>query len=383
MVHSKRRNFSQQEKQELWKRWKSGQSLSEIGRALGRHAATISGILDLNGGFLPVKRKRSKYHLSLEEREEISRELIKGSSFRKIALKLWRSPSTISREISRNHGVDQYRAVSADKRAWIQGCRPQECKLKLNKELCELVAKKLQMEWSPEQVSGWLSIRKHAKPQMQISHETIYKTLYMQTRSVLEKKLTQHLRRRKRIRGARKSLSQEAPVTNIPMLTSIHNRPDDVKFRTTFGHWEGDLISGSKNSHIAHILERKTRYSKLIKLEGKDSQSVFNALLKTLPNLPGKTPLSLTWDRGSEMSKHEKLNEKIGVEIYFCDPSSPWQKGSNENTNGLYRQYFPRRTELAGFSQADLDVVAEKLNNRPRKVLGFMTPNEKILEVLR
>jgi len=228
MVNSKRRNFSQQEKQELWKRWKSGQSLSEIGRALGRHAATISGILDLNGGFLPAKRSRSKHHLSLEEREEISRELITGTSIRKIASKLGRSPSTISREISRNHGVDQYRAVSADKRAWIKGCRPQKCKLQLNTALCKLVAKKLQMEWSPEQISGWLSIKKPSDPKMQISPETIYKTLYMQARTVLDKKLTQHLRRKRRIRGARKSLSQEAPVTSIPMLTSIHNRPDDV-----------------------------------------------------------------------------------------------------------------------------------------------------------
>lgn len=383
MVNSKRRNFSQQEKQELWKRWKSGQSLSEIGRALGRHAATISGILDLNGGFLPAKRSRSKHHLSLEEREEISRELITGTSIRKIASKLGRSPSTISREISRNHGVDQYRAVSADKRAWIKGCRPQKCKLQLNTALCKLVAKKLQMEWSPEQISGWLSIKKSSDPKMQISPETIYKTLYMQARTVLDKKLTQHLRRKRRIRGARKSLSQEAPVTSIPMLTSIHNRPDDVQGRTTFGHWEGDLISGSKNSHIAHVLERQTRYSKLIKLEGKDSQSVFNALLKYLKKLPGKKPKSLTWDRGSEMAKHEELGEKTGVNIYFCDPSSPWQKGSNENTNGLYRQYFPKRTDLSGFSQADLDVISEKLNNRPRKVLGFMTPNEKIEEVLQ
>lgn len=320
MVHSKRRNFSQQEKQELWKRWKSGQSLSEIGRALGRHAANVSGILDLNGGFLPATRKRSKHHLSLEEREDISRELITGASIRKIASKLGRSPSTISREISRNHGVDQYRAVSADKRAWIKGCRPQKCKLQLNTALCKLVAKKLQMEWSPEKISGWLSNQKLSDPEMQISPETIDKSLY-----------------------------QEAPVTSIPMLTSIHNRPNDVQGRTTFGHWEGDLISGSKNSHIAHILERQTRYSKLIKLEGKDSQSVFNALLKYLKKLPGKVPKSLTWDRGSELAKHEELGEKTGVNIYFCDPSSPWQKGSNENTNGLYRQYFLKELTYPGF----------------------------------
>jgi IS30 family transposase len=382
MDHTKRRNFSQYEKNELWKRWKLGQSLSEIGRALGRHAATISGVLDAYGGYAPSHRKRSVKHLSLEEREEISRGLANNLSIRKIAANLERSPSTISREIARNNGSDKYRAITADKRAWNQGNRPQACKLKRNPRLCSMVAKKLKLQWSPEQISGWLSLHHPNDQSLQVSHETIYKSLYVQTRGVLEKKLTRHLRRGKKIRGSRTSKTQEVPVTSIPHLTSIHNRLDEINDRSIFGHWEGDLISGSNNSHFAHVLERKTRYSKLIKVKGKDSQSVFDALMEHLPNMPGGTPKSITWDRGSEMSKHLQLTKQIGVTVYFCDPNSPWQKGANENTNGLYRQYFPKRTELSGFSQADLDEISEKLNNRPRKTLGFKTPNELIYEAL-
>ncbi|MDP2827960.1 MAG: IS30 family transposase [Sulfuricellaceae bacterium] len=373
-----RPGLSASQKAELWQRWKSGQSLSEIGRALGKHPGSVHGVLSSNGGITPAIRRRSNLVLSFAEREEISRGLAAGVSIRQIAGGIGRSPSTVSREIGRNNGQSKYRAVEADADAWNRARRPRPCRLAKSPELQMVVASKLRLEWSPEQIAGWL---KHEFPDdenMRVSHETIYRSLFIQARGVLKKELVGHLRSRRMMRRSKNASTDGQPRGQIVDGVSIHQRPADVEHRAIPGHWEGDLITGSKNSHIATLVERRSRFTMLVKVSGKDTVSVVTALSKQVRKLPTELRKSLTWDRGMELAHHKKFTVATNVQVYFCDPQSPWQRGTNENTNRLLRQYFPKGTDLSGYTQADLNRIALRLNQRPRKTLGFCTPADRL-----
>lgn len=378
MARMGRPGLSDQQKAELWERWQQGQSLSEIGLALGKHAGSIHGVISLRGGIAPTLRKRARRCLTIAERESISRGLAAGLSMRLIANELGRAPSTISREIRRNRGAACYRAVDADDKAWQRAIRPKDCLLAAKPYLCETVASKLRQNWSPEQISGWLRREFPDNADMRVSHETIYRSLFIQARGVLKKELVSHLRSRRMMRRSKFATTEGQPRGRIIDAVSIRERPASVEDRAIPGHWEGDLISGSKNSHIATLVERHSRFTLLVKLEGKDTKSVISALIREVQKLPTELRQSLTWDRGSEMAQHKKFTVATDVQVYFCDPRSPWQRGTNENTNRLLRQYFPKGSDLSGISQEDLDAVALQLNQRPRKTLGFKTPAVKL-----
>ena len=379
---SKTRGLTYQQKQELWARWKKGQSLSEIGRALGKHAGSITGMLAIHGGIAPLGRSRSARVLSSSEREEISRGISAGLTFTQIADSMGRSTSTISREVSRNGGRSQYRANVADRRAWAQSKRPKKCLLAMNESLRAAVAEKLSLDWSPEQVAGWLKRQFPDDKSMHVSHETIYRSLFIQARGVLKKELVKHLRSRRGMRRSRHRSSEEAEArTSITDLVSIRARPKEVEDRAVPGHWEGDLISGSKNSHIATLVERQSRFTMLVHVGGKDTESVVSALCREVGQLPEELKRTLTWDRGGELGNHRKFTLATDMQVYFCDPKSPWQRGSNENTNRLLRQYFPKKTDLSGYSQKQLNEFARKLNERPRKTLDYLTPVEKLQSI--
>lgn len=382
MAERRRRAFRPEERRELWRRWKRGESLSAIARALDRKPATVHGFVSMAGGIAPPPRKRSAQALTLEEREEISRGLSAGLSARAIARELGRSPSTISREISRNGGRVRYRAATADKRAWEQGLRPKRCKLDKNRRLRRTVARKLRQEWSPEQISGWL--RTHSDdPRMNISHESIYRTLYVQTRGVLKKKLQRHLRTRRRMRRSRLSNQSMQGRGQIVDATPISERPTEVDDRASPGHWEGDLIAGSGNSHVATLVERTSRFTVLVKVDGKDADSVLKGLVRQMRKVPSDLRRTLTWDRGTEMAKHKDFRDATSMRVFFCDPQSPWQRGTNENTNRLLRQYLPKGTDLSAHSQDQLSRIARRLNTRPRKTLGFRSPADRFSAALR
>ena len=379
---SKTRGLTHQQKQELWARWKKGQSLSEIGRALGKHAGSITGMLAIHGGIAPLGRSRSARVLSSYEREEISRGISAGLTFTQIADSMGRSTSTISREVSRNGGRSRYRANVADRRAWAQSKRPKKCLLALNESLRAAVTEKLSLDWSPEQVAGWLKRQFPDDKSMHVSHETIYRSLFIQARGVLKKELVKHLRSRRGMRRSRhRSSEEEKSRTSITDLVSIRARPKEVEDRAVPGHWEGDLISGSKNSHIATLVERQSRFTMLVHVGGKDTESVVSALCREVGQLPEELKRTLTWDRGGELGNHRKFTLATDMKVYFCDPQSPWQRGSNENTNRLLRQYFPKKTDLSGYSQKQLNEFARKLNERPRKTLDYLTPSEKLQSI--
>ena len=310
-------------------------------------------------------------------REEISRGLVSHLSLRTIAVKLGRSPSTISREVCRHGGCEQYRANEADQAAWNRALRPKRCKLAGNRLLSRLVAAKLQLEWSPEQIAGWLKREYPEQENNQVSHETIYRSLFVQARGVLKKELQHYLRSQRAIRRSKHASLKRNGLGQIKNMVSIRERPASVEDRAVPGHWEGDLIAGSKNSYIATLVERHTRYVMLVKVENKDTESVVSALIKQSKKLPDELYKSLTWDRGKEMADHQRFTLATNVDVYFCDPSSPWQRGSNENTNRLLRQYFPKGMDLSVHSQTKLNVVARQLNERPRKILEFETPAER------
>jgi IS30 family transposase len=383
MARTGRPGLSPQQKKELWNRWKDGQSLSEIGRALGKHAGSIHGVLSANGGIKPHVRKVRAGSLTLAEREEISRGLATACSLRSIATQLGRAPSTISREIARNGGVKKYRAASANTRASNEALRPKVCALRANRNLGAVVADRLKNDWSPQQISGWLARKYCEDKTMQISHETIYRSLFIQARGVLKRELVSHLRSRRMMRRGKTASTEGQPRGQIIDAISIRERPATIEDRAVPGHWEGDLISGSKNSHIATLVERHSRFVMLVQVAGKDTNSVVSALVREVKKLPDGVMESLTWDRGSELAHHKKFTLATDVAMYFCDPRSPWQRGTNENTNGLLRQYFPDGTDLSVFTQEDLNVIAKKLNTRPRKSLAFMTPGDKLAEALR
>ena len=377
MAYRPRINYSPKQLSDMWDRWQCGESLSSIGRSFDRESSSVFGILSRTGGIRPAARKRSCLSLTLSEREEISRGLIVGDSMREIATTLNRSPSTISREINRNGGYDTYRATQADQGAWDRAHRPKKCKLACHPMLKHRVATKLKRNWSPEQIAGWLKRTYPNQEHNQVSHETIYKSLFIQARGVLKKELQLYLRTQRAIRRSKQHSIKKIGLGKIKNAVSISERPASVEDRAVPGHWEGDLISGSNNTHIATLVERHSRYVMLAKLKGKDTETVITALIKHAAKLPIELYKSLTWDRGSEMADHQRFTLATDVDVYFCDPQSPWQRGSNENTNRLLRQYFPKGTDLSVHSQATLNKVARQLNERPRKTLEFETPAER------
>ena len=369
--------YTESQKALMWDRWQKGESLQQIAQLFDRNHSSIQRILAETGGIRPAQRRRSRLALALAEREAISRAVVAGHSICSIATRLGRAPSTISREIKRNGGQGGYRACQADQAAWDRARRPKSCKLAENRTLACIVASKLQLQWSPEQIAGWL---RHTYPDdtsSQVSHETIYRSLFIQARGALKKELLEHLRR---TRAMRRSCHHTQKTDNHGRITgtvSISERPATVEDRAVPGHWEGDLLCGSGNSQIATLVERRTRYAMLVKVASKDTETVINALIKHARQLPQELYKSLTWDRGSEMADHKRFTLATDIKVYFCDPQNPWQRGSNENTNGLLRQYFPKGTDLSAHSQAKLNAVARRLNERPRKTLNYETPAER------
>ena len=377
MSRRKRRWYTAAEKSEMWDRWQRGESLNTIARAFETSHSAISKNFVRFGGIRPASRQRSRLALTLSEREEISRGVVIGLSMRMIARQLDRAPSTISREINRNGGQKRYRANQSDKAAWARAHRPKLCKLARNLQLSRIIAGKLQRHWSPEQIAGWLKKAYAGNERLQVSHETIYRSLFIQARGALRKELVQYLRTKRIIRRPKKASLKGQGLGQITGAVSIRERPSSVEDRAVPGHWEGDLICGSNNSFMATLVERHTRYVMLAKVSGKETEAVINALIKQANKLPNELYKSLTWDRGSEMADHRRFTLDTDIQVYFCDPSSPWQRGSNENTNRLLRQYFPKGTNLSVHSQAKLNAVARQLNERPRKTLGFDTPAER------
>lgn len=377
MDYRPRKRFNEKELAKVWDLWQRGESLKAIGRLFDRPSSSIYALLAPTGGIRPVSRKRSRLALTLSEREEISRGLVAAKSMREIAGNLNRSPSTISREIQRNGGVNHYRANKAEHAAWERAHRPKPCKLALRAKLKRIVAKKLKGDWSPEQIAGWLKRTYPDDENKQVSHETIYKTLFIQARGALKKELQQYLRTQRAIRRSKHHTMKNEGLGKISHAVSISERPAQVEDRAVPGHWEGDLIAGSNNSYIATLVERHSRYVMLVRVKSKDTETVINALIKHAHKLPTELYKSLTWDRGKEMADHQRFTLATNIDVYFCDPQSPWQRGSNENTNRLLRQYFPKGTDLSVHSQATLNKVARKLNERPRKTLDYETPAER------
>jgi IS30 family transposase len=375
-------HYTESQKSQMWDRWQRGESLHQIARLFDRHHSAVRGILAASGGIRPPLRKRSPRALTLAEREDISRALVAGHSIRSIATSLQRAPSTVSREIGRNGGSENYRASQADEAAWARARRPKLCKLVMHRALARWVAEKLQRHWAPQQIAGWL---KHCNPDdtsCQVSHETIYRTLYIQSRGALKKELLAHLRRTRTMRRSRHHTQKTDDHGRITGTVSISERPASVDDRAVPGHWEGDLLFGDKNSQIATLVERQTRYVMLVKVPRRDTVTVIDALIKHAHKLPRELYKSLTWDRGSEMAGHRRFTLATDVQVYFCDPYHPWQRGSNENTNGLLRQYFPKGIDLSGVTQAKLNAVARELNERPRQTLGFETPAERFQQAV-
>ncbi len=380
MKQRARRYFTQTEMEGVWDRWENGESLNSIARSLERGHSSLQKAMQRTGGIRPAPKRRSHLALTLAEREEISRGLAAGLSMRAIAAHLCRAPSTISREVSRNGGRRSYRASKADEAAWQRAHRPKICKLAENPALARIVAGKLMGRWSPRQIAGWLKRNYPDDESFQVSHETIYLTLYIQARGALKKELIKYLRRSRAMRRSRQHTQKTSNRGRITDTVSISDRPPEVEDRALPGHWEGDLICGSNNSQIATLVERHTRYVMLVRVPSKDTKTVINALIKQAHKLPRELYKSLTWDRGKEMADHKRFSLATNIDVYFCDPQQPWQRGSNENTNGLLRQYFPKGMDLSNVHQNRLNAVARQLNERPRETLQFYSPAEKFNE---
>jgi len=376
----KRIYYTQADKSLMWDRWQQGESLHSIAGHFGVSHSSIQGILGRSGGIRPVQRRRSRLALTLAEREEISRGVVVGRSLRSIASSLGRASSTVSREIRRNGGRRGYRASRADEVAWERALRPKSCKLAEHRALAGMVAGKLTQRWSPEEIAGWLKRRYPNDEDRQVSHETIYKSLFIQARGALKKELSAHLRRSRTMRRSRHHTQKTAEHGRIKDTVSIRERPAEAEDRAVPGHWEGDLLIGSHNSQIATLVERHTRYCMLVKVDSKDTETVIDALIRHAHKLPRELYKSLTWDRGKEMADHQRFSLATDVKVYFCDPQSPWQRGSNEQINGLLRQYFPKGMDLSNVHQNRLNAVARQLNERPRKTLRYYSPAEKFAE---
>lgn len=378
-----RPGMSEAQKRELWERWKAGESISQIGRALAKPPGSVFTVLKSNGGYVPAPRVRRPGTLTLAEREEISRGLARGDSIRQVARQLGRPPSTVSREIARNKGVARYRAADAEDRAWQRARREKPCKLAAIPALRDLVAGMLAEDWSPEQIAGHLARTYPAESGMRVSHETIYKSLFIQARGVLAKELTRHLRSGRPTRRNIHNTVSGQWRSQIKDAVSIRERPAEAEDRAIPGHWEGDLLLGRGLTQVATVVERATRFTVLVQLDGRDMVTVTRALSAKMALLPADLRRTLTWDRGMELAGHKDVAAATGLAVYFADPRSPWQRGTNENTNRLLRQYLPKGVSMAGLNQDDLDQIALKLNTRPRKTLGFQTPADRLDELLR
>ena len=375
--------FTELEKAEVWDRWRGGEAMRKIARRLGRESSSVRTMIEDCGGVRPVPRRRHPRHLSVIEREEISRGIATGESLRQIAGRLGRAASTVCREVTRNGGRGQYRAQRAERAAWRRTRRPKTAKLAVNTELRAVVEEKLTEWWSPQQISGWLTDTYPGVEEMRVSHETIYLSLFVQGKGALRHELTRCLRTR---RAIRRPVTRRAPTGKGQIVdpVMISERPAEVEDRAVPGHWEGDLLMGKRMTAIGTLVERATRYVMLFALpDGNTAESVRTALAATIQRLPEHLWRSLTWDQGKEMAQHAKFTIDTGVQVYFCDPKSPWQRGSNENTNGLLRQYFPKGTDMAALTQEDLDAAAHSLNNRPRQTLRWKAPSQKLAEVLQ
>jgi IS30 family transposase len=368
--------WTREERSQMWAAWRRGESLRQIAAGLHRAAPTIYWQIREKGGIAPPCRSRAANHLTEAQREDISRGLVEGVSLRELARRLQKSASTISREVARNGGRESYRATKAEAATWNRAKRPKICLLSSNPPLRDAVAGKLMEDWSPEQIAGWLRETYENEPAMQVSHETIYRTLFIQARGALRKELTEYLRSQRQIRRT----LQLAPNNRgqIPDAISIRERPAEAEDRAVPGHWEGDLIVGAANSYVATLVERHSRFVMLARVTGKDSATVVHALIERMSTLPTQLGVSLTWDRGTELAQHKRFTVATNIPVYFCDPRSPWQRGSNENTNGLLRQYLKRDDDLSAYSQEQLDAIAKRLNTRPRKTLGYKTPAYKL-----
>ena len=376
MSRRKEQGLTPEQSAEVWRRWRDGQSLRQIGTAIGRKSGVVHWHIKQRGGIQPPDRRRSARQLTLSEREEISRGLVAGRSLRSIAADLGRSASTISREVQRNGGAQAYRAAAAERCAWARAARPKTWLLASNEPLRRVVTQKLQEYWAPHQIAGWLAQEYENQPQMQVSHETIYRSLFVQAKSTLKKELLAQMRTKRQVR--RTMRLQDFKRGQIVGAVSIRERPACVEDRAVPGHWEGDLIVGAKGSHVATLVERHSRYVMLAKLPSKDSQTVVDALIERVKTLPSNLMQTLTWDRGTEMAQHARFTVATDVQVYFCDPRSPWQRGTNENTNGLLRFYLPRKEDLSQYTQEQLDEIARSLNTRPRQTLGFKMPVQKL-----
>ena len=377
MKYRKRTYYTEKQKSLMWDRWQQGESIREIAALFDRYHSSVQGVFMRSGGIRPKPRRRSARCLTLGEREEISRGLAGGRSLRSIAARLGRAPSTISRELSRNGGMRGYRAHKADQSAWERARRPKICKLVQHRALAQMVALRLRLQWSPEEIAGWLKREYPDDEHRQVSHETIYRTLFIQTRGALKKELLAHLRQNRVMRHPR-GLTQKKQ--HIRDAISIRERPAEVQDRAVPGHWEGDLLVGSNNSQIATLVERNTRYCMLVRIKRRDTETVISALIKQAHKLPRELYKSLTWDRGKEIADHKRFTLSTDIKVYLCDPGRPWQRGSNEQTNGLLRQYFPKGMDLSGVHQNHLNAIARRLNERPRKTLGYYSPAEKFAE---
>jgi len=374
--------LTEQDKAEIWDLVMAGGTHGRVSRQVGRHWSVVAGLIGATGGVRPPVRSRAANRLSLVEREDIAAGLAAGLSIRAIAALLGRAPSTVSRELARNGGHRQYRPSRAEQAAWDRAARPKPCKLALNPVLREHVANGLRLRWSPEQITGWLKVEFPDDPELRVSHETIYLSLFVQSKGLLRKELTKELRSGRGVRRAGRISARGHGQGKIVDALHISERPAEAEDRAVPGHWEGDMVSGAANTHIATLVERSSRFVMLVKLENKTTDSVIAALTAKVQELPEQLKRSLTWDRGLEMAQHKRFTIDTGVQVYFCDPKSPWQRGTNENTNGLLRQYLPHGTNLKPVTQDQLDEIAASLNGRPRKTLGFVTPSAKLSEVL-
>ena len=369
---------------QVWVRLRHGQAAKPTARELGLCTGTVRAYLLRCGGIRPEPRRRAPARLGIAEREEISRGLAAGRSIRAIAAALRRAPSTVSREVNANGGPGRYRAARADRQAWARAARPKACKLAAGPKLRAIVEDKLQHRWSPQQIAGWLKLTYPKSPEMQVSHESIYRTLYVQSRGGLRKELTRYLRTGRVMRRP-KGVKLPDGRGGRPNTLHISQRPPEAEDRAVPGHWEGDLVFGRNMSPVATLVERSTRYLMLVALPSGNHQAdaVADALAAAITTLPERLAKSLTWDLGHEMAQHQRFTIATGVQVYFCDPKSPWQRGSNENTNGLLRQYLPRRLDFRTMTQAAFDAIAQELNERPRQTLKFKTPSQALAEVLR
>ena len=377
------RELTMQDRDEIWDLVMAGGTHGRVGLQVGRHTSVVRDVIARTGGVRPPTRRRGADRLTLVEREDIACGVAAKQSVRAIARALGRSPSTISRELARNGGRKRYRPSVAEQAAWDRAARPKPCKLAVNPALREHVITGLGLQWSPEQVAGWLTVEFPDDPELRVSHETIYLSLFVQAKGLLSQQLTRELRSGRGVRRAGRISVRGQGRGQIVDALHISERPAEAEDRAVPGHWEGDMVSGSSNSHIGTLVERSTRYVQLVKLENKTTDCVIAALTATVQQLPEQLKQSLTWERGLEMAKHKQFTVDTGVQVYFCDPKSPWQRGTNENTNGLVRQYLPHGMNLKEVTQEQLNDIAQRLNNRPRKTFGFMTPSRKLSELLR